>query len=467
MRGEHPGVRQRRPARARTTPAAGSPCGSPRRAPRAARRPARRTCRRSAGLDGVDDLVEHAVEHPEGVGLHGEHVGHRHVAAVDERHRAVPHVGRVLVAGHRLVARRRCRRRRSRRAGARRTSPRPGRASTARSAALARKPVMSGGAHHQRRSLVRLDEVAAASRTANWIAWLPSPASSPVSGHVLVAGDVHHRLEEPPLVALGRREVHREPQVGVGEPAVHVAVAHRLVAPLVDVDERLDVQRIWMELVARHGYPRVQAGDRLPEPTAVRFLRCRGDAIQRRTSSSGGPGRPGIDRPHADRHRRARHRRRARAQGPDDAGRRRRTGRDRHGALPLRRGQDGARRRWSSTRRSAIDRCPPPPARAGRRTCSSSPAGCAEARSATRGSPASARSTGSGRPTVMSLGERWLGLWLQSGLPLDAAAEGAMTTLMAINGMVDQEAALPSFDAPRRRRARVVPEPPRRVDGRP
>ena len=51
-------------------------------------------------------------------------------------------------------------------------------------------------------------------------------------------------------------------------------------------------------------------------------------------------------------------------------------------------------------------------------------------------------------PTVMSLGERWLGLWLQSGLPLEAAAEGAMTTLMAINGMVDQEAALPSFDVP-------------------
>jgi len=51
-------------------------------------------------------------------------------------------------------------------------------------------------------------------------------------------------------------------------------------------------------------------------------------------------------------------------------------------------------------------------------------------------------------PTVMSLGERWLGLWLQSGLPLNAAAEGAMTTLMAINGMVDQEATLPSFDVP-------------------
>ena len=51
-------------------------------------------------------------------------------------------------------------------------------------------------------------------------------------------------------------------------------------------------------------------------------------------------------------------------------------------------------------------------------------------------------------PTVMSLGERWLGLWLQSGLPLDAAAEAAMTTLMAINGMIDQEAARPSFDLP-------------------
>jgi AcrR family transcriptional regulator len=51
-------------------------------------------------------------------------------------------------------------------------------------------------------------------------------------------------------------------------------------------------------------------------------------------------------------------------------------------------------------------------------------------------------------PTVMSLGERWLGIWQQSGLPLDEAAEAAMTTLMAINGMVDQEAALPSFELP-------------------
>jgi AcrR family transcriptional regulator len=51
-------------------------------------------------------------------------------------------------------------------------------------------------------------------------------------------------------------------------------------------------------------------------------------------------------------------------------------------------------------------------------------------------------------PTIMALGERWLALWLQSGLALEAAAEGAMTTLMAINGMVDQEAALPSFERP-------------------
>jgi AcrR family transcriptional regulator len=51
-------------------------------------------------------------------------------------------------------------------------------------------------------------------------------------------------------------------------------------------------------------------------------------------------------------------------------------------------------------------------------------------------------------PTIMALGERWLGLWLQSGLPLEAAAEAAMTTLMAINGMIDQEASLASFHVP-------------------
>ena len=53
-----------------------------------------------------------------------------------------------------------------------------------------------------------------------------------------VPGRPAYRLEEPALVALGRREVHREPAVGALEAAVHVAVAHRLVAPLVDVDER-------------------------------------------------------------------------------------------------------------------------------------------------------------------------------------------------------------------------------------
>ena len=58
-----------------------------------------------------------------------------------------------------------------------------------------------------------------------------------------------------PVVALRRGEVHREPQVGVGEAAVDVPVTNRLVAPLVDVDERLDEQRIGIQFVARHGTP--------------------------------------------------------------------------------------------------------------------------------------------------------------------------------------------------------------------
>src|SRR4029077_19638911 len=53
-----------------------------------------------------------------------------------------------------------------------------------------------------------------------------------------------HRMEEPTLVAGRGREVHREPTVGAVEPAVHVPVRHGPVAPLVDVDERLDEHRV-------------------------------------------------------------------------------------------------------------------------------------------------------------------------------------------------------------------------------
>jgi AcrR family transcriptional regulator len=51
-------------------------------------------------------------------------------------------------------------------------------------------------------------------------------------------------------------------------------------------------------------------------------------------------------------------------------------------------------------------------------------------------------------PAVLGLGERWLDVWQQSGLEPDDAATAAMTTLLAINGIVQQEATLPRFQPP-------------------
>src|SRR5439155_880183 len=58
-------------------------------------------------------------------------------------------------------------------------------------------------------------------------------------GAILRARHRHQRLEEPPLVALGRREVDGETSVRALETSVHEAMADGVVAPLVDVDERL------------------------------------------------------------------------------------------------------------------------------------------------------------------------------------------------------------------------------------
>ena len=85
----------------------------------------------------------------------------------------------------------------------------------------------------------------------------------------------------------------------------------------------------------------------------------------------------------------------------------------------------------------------------GRRTCSSSPAGCASgAQPPSRDRPPPPGAPGLDADGHVASASAGSGSWLQSGLPLEAAAEAAMTTLMAINGMVDQEAALPSFDVP-------------------
>ena len=234
----------------------------------------------ATGLDRIDDLIEHIVEQSEGVGLDREHVRHRDVAAVDERHRAVPHVERVLVAGHRLVGAAAATRDvavwpvlaaglavlvavhllgqhsrvlRRRRAGA--------------------EPGDVGRAHHHRGPHVRLDQVSAeVERELDGV--VAEPCQLAGHGDVLLPGDVHERLDEPTVVLLGGREVHREPQVGFGEPAVDVPVPHGQVAPLVDVDERLGEQRVRIQFVARHESPECVADQTTDPVDGTPLLRC-------------------------------------------------------------------------------------------------------------------------------------------------------------------------------------------------
>ena len=175
----------------------------------------------AARLDGIDDLVEHAVEQAECMGLDREHVRHRHMAAVDERNCAVPHVQRVLVAGHRLV---------------RATAP-PGDvavgrwcvavhllgqdARVLRGGGTGAEPGDVGRAHHQRRSLVGLDEVAA--RVEGELDRLVAE-SGQLAGHrdVLVTGDVHHRLDEPALVrSAGGKYIENRRSVSVNPPCTY------------------------------------------------------------------------------------------------------------------------------------------------------------------------------------------------------------------------------------------------------
>ena len=76
-------------------------------------------------------------------------------------------------------------------------------------AALARNPVMSAG------PIIIVDPMFDSMRyppksKANWMALVAEPGQLAGDGDVLVPRDVHERLDEPALVALGRREVHRE-----------------------------------------------------------------------------------------------------------------------------------------------------------------------------------------------------------------------------------------------------------------
>ena len=187
-------------------------------------------------LDGVDDLGEHVAQDPDGVGLDGEQVGQAQGRAVDEGHRAVPDVDGVLDAADGLV-------------GAAAAAVHvavgpvlavhlrrqlPGVPGHRRAGPVADQRGVLAGEHH-RAPEVRLDEVAAAGHGE-----VDGAAHHPAEDHrrrVLEARDRHQGLEEPPLVVLRRREVHRELGVGPLEAAVHVAVADRVVPPLVDVQD--------------------------------------------------------------------------------------------------------------------------------------------------------------------------------------------------------------------------------------
>ena len=65
-------------------------------------------------------------------------------------------------------------------------------------------------------------------------------------------------LEEPALVRVRLGEVEREPDVGVPESAVNVAVPHGCVPPFVDVDVRLGERLVGR--IARPGTPREGCG---------------------------------------------------------------------------------------------------------------------------------------------------------------------------------------------------------------
>ena len=88
-------------------------------------------------------------------------------------------------------------------------------------------------------SQVRLDEVTAARDRELQVA-----AEHAVSYAVLRPRNRAQRVEEATVVAPRLREVHGEPAVGVLEAPVHVSVANRFVAPLVDVDEGLGEHRV-------------------------------------------------------------------------------------------------------------------------------------------------------------------------------------------------------------------------------
>lgn len=51
-------------------------------------------------------------------------------------------------------------------------------------------------------------------------------------------------------------------------------------------------------------------------------------------------------------------------------------------------------------------------------------------------------------PSALALGERWMGLWLQSGLSLEASIQGALMSSVAIIGLVHEESVMSAFVAP-------------------
>lgn len=166
---------------------------------------------------------------------HGEHAGDGVRRSHDVRHHAVPHAGGVLRTGDRLVC-----------AAAPaveiaigavsavhlgRHDPRELRRCRVDSVAsnggikiagerLLRRCGVLGPAH------IRLHPIGAARET-----------EADVAGRSILAGlKLVGRLEEPSLVLFFRREVEGEPGTSACEPAVNIAMGHRGVPHLVDVD---------------------------------------------------------------------------------------------------------------------------------------------------------------------------------------------------------------------------------------
>ena len=221
------------------------------------------------GLDGIDDLIEPVAQNPLRVHADREHVRDRHRGPDDVGDEAVPDARGVLGAPDRPVA------------------PATPPVGVAVGPVLAVHlggddprvlggcgvgPVGGNGRVDRRPRLprdpttVRLEEIATArEREADPVLRTGRPLREVFA--------VRHRrdvLEEPTLIGVGRREVHRKACVGIAESAMDVAMGNRNVPPFVDIDVRFCEERVAALGSVRSGH----AGTVPAEASSLRRRPC-------------------------------------------------------------------------------------------------------------------------------------------------------------------------------------------------